>query len=471
MSQNQLEEIKAQSGPQSELLSCDADIAFFGGGAGGSKTFSLILDCARHINTSDAGAIFFRRTYPQIKAQGSLWDAANAVYRRIGGIAREGANLDITFPSGFVASFRSMQHENNKYDYQGSEIPVIYFDEVTQFSRSMFIYMLSRNRSTSGIKPYVRATCNPDKSSWVRQFISWWLDDATGLAIPERSGVIRWLVVHDDIDYWFDTEEKALAQFSLSQPISVTFIPSKLTDNKILMTKDPGYLSKLMALDKVERERLLGCNWNIMPAAGMYFKRHYFTEIDVCPRLKKIVRCWDRAATDWKEGDKGEPDGSAGIKMGQTYDNQFVILDAEHQHYSAHKVEKLIVNTARQDGVGVKVKGFQDPGGAGKGEADAFIKMLAGFDVTVEKISNDKITSAKAFSAQAEAGNVFVLSSCRNKEKLYSQLENFPDDAHDDFVDGCSGAFNELNLDNTGNFTDAFVNNIVENESNTHEMW
>ena len=51
--------------------------------------------------------------------------------------------------------------------------------------------MLSRNRSMCGVRPYVRASCNPDADSWVASFLSWWIDQDTGYAIPERSGKIQ----------------------------------------------------------------------------------------------------------------------------------------------------------------------------------------------------------------------------------------------------------------------------------------
>ena len=54
--------------------------------------------------------------------------------------------------------------------------------------------MLSRNRSTCGVTPYVRATCNPDADSWVAKFIEWWIDQDTGYPIPERSGKLRWFI-------------------------------------------------------------------------------------------------------------------------------------------------------------------------------------------------------------------------------------------------------------------------------------
>ncbi|WP_338149906.1 terminase large subunit domain-containing protein [Sinorhizobium meliloti] len=62
---------------------------------------------------------------------------------------------------------------------------------MTHFSASSSRYMVSRKRSMSGVGPYTRATCNPDADSWVAELISWWIDQDTGLPIPERAGVLR----------------------------------------------------------------------------------------------------------------------------------------------------------------------------------------------------------------------------------------------------------------------------------------
>jgi len=73
-----------------------------------------------------------------------------------------------------------------------------------------------------------------------------------------------------------------------------------------------------------------------------------------------------------------------------------------------------------------------------------FTSMLVGYDVHTRTFSKDKITRAKAVSAQCEAGNVFVLKADWNDD-LFSEVENFPEGRHDDIVDVLSGAFNELN--------------------------
>jgi hypothetical protein len=58
-------------------------------------------------------------------------------------------------------------------------------------------------------------------------------------------------------------------------PISVTFIPASVFDNPALLRVNPEYLAWLLSLPLVKSERLLGGNWKIRPAAGLYFKREW----------------------------------------------------------------------------------------------------------------------------------------------------------------------------------------------------
>ncbi len=176
-------------------------------------------------------------------------------------------------------SFAHIEREQDVHKWQGSQICGLYFDELTHFSEKTFFYMLSRNRSTCGVTPYVRASCNPDADSWVAKFISWWIDPDTGYPIKERSGVIRWMLRREDQLYWADTKEELIEQFKLespeelNEPKSVTFIASTIYDNQILLKTNPSYLANLKALPLVERELFCKGNWKIKPAAGLYFKR------------------------------------------------------------------------------------------------------------------------------------------------------------------------------------------------------
>ena len=87
--------------------------------------------------------------------------------------------LDWNFPKGSRVKFSHLEHEKDVLDHQGAEYPLILFDELTHFTKKQFLYLLSRNRSTSGIRPYVRATCNPDPFSWVLELVEWWINPET----------------------------------------------------------------------------------------------------------------------------------------------------------------------------------------------------------------------------------------------------------------------------------------------------
>ena len=89
-----------------------------------------------------------------------LWDTAYTIYPYCGGKAVRSPVSVWRFPSGMKVTFSYMELEKDVLKWQGAQIPLILFDELTHFSRKQFFYMLSRNRSICGVKPYVRATCN-----------------------------------------------------------------------------------------------------------------------------------------------------------------------------------------------------------------------------------------------------------------------------------------------------------------------
>ena len=97
---------------------------------------------------------------------------------------------------------------------------------------------------------------------------------------------------------------------------------------------------------------------------------------------------------------------------------------------------------AREDKVRI---GFgKDPGQAGKSQALHLVRALSGFTVAPAPESGDKLTRFGPFSSQCRAGNVKIRRGSWNEE-LFRVLEGFPDLAHDDEVDACSGALEMLN--------------------------
>lgn len=442
-------EIKAQP-KQEAFLSNPADIVIFGGSAGGGKTWALLLEPLRHYRNADFGAVCFRRTYPEITNEGALWDESENIYPLFGAKPVRG-DLYWQFPSGAKISFAHLQHEKNLNDYQGSQIALLMFDQLEHFTAKMFFYMLSRNRSVSGIKPYLRATCNPEPG-WLADFLDWWID-ADGYANLERAGKVRWFVRHNEQIVWANTQKELKERFPKLDAISLTFIPATIYDNEFLLEKDPGYLANLQALPLVERERLLGDpkrggNWKIKPSAGKVFNRSWFKIVDVVPKGGVTVRRWDFAATE-KELAKDDPDYTASCLM-LLAEGGYYVLDVTAEQIDPPRIDTTYENTTRQDQAKISREGRrymsrweQEPGSAGKRESWRMTKRMAGIDARGISSRLDKLVRAKPLSAQAEAGNVYLLAGAWN-EMFLDHMHGQPDLPHDDIMDAASGAFDDL---------------------------
>lgn len=411
------------------------------------NSWGLLLDAAGYVHIPNFNAMIFRKTYSQITNPSGLWDESCEIYPYLNGKPIT-YKLQWQFPSGAVISMRHMDHESTKYDYQGTEIPYLGWDELTHFSEGQFWYLMSRNRSMSGVRSCVRATCNPDADSWVADFISWWIDE-DGYANMKRIGVVRWMIRDRNSIIWFDSKKEAKNKFPNTEPRSVTFIPSSVYDNKKLLEKDPSYLANLQSLPEVERMRLLGDpkrggNWHVK-AGGTTFKREHFKIISEAPHdIKRMVRFWDLAATEAKKGKN--PDWTAGVKLG-FLDGGWYVLDVRRDRKSPKGTEDLVLHTAIEDGREIPVRMEEEGGSSGKNNTDHYARnVLVGFDFAGIRSTGDKSIRANPVASASENGNVYLIKAPWNKSFL-DELESFSAECeHDDQVDGLSGGFNYLSL-------------------------
>ena len=432
--------LRPQPGPQTDFLASEADITIYGGAAGGGKSFGLLLTPLQWTHVPGFGAVIFRRTTVQVRAEGGLWDDSAEIYPALGATPRE-QQLEWRFPAGATVSFAHMEYERNRLDWQGSQICLIGFDELTHFTWRQFSYMFSRNRSTCGVRPRIMATTNPDADSWVAEFIAWWIDQDTGFPVPERAGVLRWFVQFGDDLIWGDSRETLLERYPDSLPMSVTFIPAKLEDNPALTSKDPAYRGKLMALDRVERERLLNGNWKIRPVAGMYFRREWFEIVDQAPADMLTVRFWDFAGSKPTPRNK-DPDWTVGLLLGYK-PPMFYVLDVVRMQDSPGAVEERFTITADLDGRGVPIFIEQEPGSGSLYLINSLVDRLPGYVITGIPSTGSKIVRAKPASSAAEHGKIALVRGEWNRAFLH-EVEYFPEGAHDDQVDAFSGAHNAL---------------------------
>lgn len=186
------------------------------------------------------------------------------------------------------------------------------------------------------------------------------------------------------------------------------------------------------------------------PREGGLFQHAWFGAIAALPAdIDRTVRAWDLAAT--KKATSNDPDWTAGVRMSRTKAGLFIIEHCRRFRGSPMEVESSLLSTAAQDGSKVTVRLAQDPGQAGKAQAEQLVRKLAGYAVKVERPTGEKATRAAPLAAQAEAGNVRILVTgdpARDAwiQPFIDELCLFPAATHDDQVDAAADAFNELAL-------------------------
>lgn len=298
--EEELSILKPQEGFQRAFMSSKADIVLGGGAAGVGKSFAEVMDNMKNtipradllekgiIDYTKFRSIFFRRTQVEIKLQGGIWEEATSLARQFGSQIKESKSL-IVYPSGASSKFSHLQYDADLESHRSGQYDLIYFDELTTFTAKQFWFMLSRNRSRAGFRPQIKATTNPQGQGWVKTLIEWWLypddhsnPDLQGKPIPERSGVLRYFYRYGGVLFWGNTREEVIENLPeearekpAADPVnrikSITFIAGKLTDNQILLDRDPGYEGNLLALEPEDRAKYYEGSWKFFVTAETLF--------------------------------------------------------------------------------------------------------------------------------------------------------------------------------------------------------
>lgn len=181
-----------------------------------------------------------------------------------------------------------------------------------------------------------------------------------------------------------------------------------------------------------------------VPREGGLFKREWFDGkiIDAEPAGIVWWRHWDLAATELKPGATAGA-RTCGVKLGRAADGSFIVAHMIATASSGKKVRNIVKAQAEVDGYGVKISVPQDPGAAGKTVALDYIDMLAAYDCRKLRETEDKVTRAEPVSAQAEAGNLYLLRGAWNQEFL-DELCLFPGGPRKDVADALSGAYAQI---------------------------
>ncbi|NUP12960.1 MAG: phage terminase large subunit [Polyangiaceae bacterium] len=455
-----------QPGPQEEFFHSDVDEILYGGAAGGGKSMGAVALPLPWIHHRDLRVLILRRESTQLS---SLVDDAKKVYKhgdensaRPYVPAEPGVQFvssphwEARFPSGALINFGHCQGTDDWEQYQGRAWQIIVFDELTHFLEKQYLEISSRCRSGSrGLPRKIRATSNPGSRGheWVFKRWRWWLDpqatipgrapryaeDGKTLLPPALPGEVLWIkkdlvtdeeVICDGPEFDEDGEQIAMSR---------SFIPARLKDNQALIANDPGYRAKLRNFSKVRREQLESGNWLIRPAAGLYFKRHYFEIVDAAPaEVIARVRFWDRAGST-----RPGADWTIGVRLSLATNMVGYVEHVARLRGTPGEVERAIRNIATHDQCPEFTTLFleQDPAQAGLSEKHHLGLKLAEFAPRWVPPEGSKEVRAEPASAQAEAGNIKLVRGAWN-DPFLNVLEDFPDGDFDDDVDGLSGAYN-----------------------------
>lgn len=444
---------------QEMFLNSDATITLAGGAAGSGKTYTSLLIALKFMQHPRATGVIFRRTSKMITAPGSIWHEAVNMYTNI----YPGKQLkirhrenEIVFPNGAVLKFSHMQHEKDMYAHKGGQYSLVIFDEATDFTEEMVVYLMSRMRNAYvDYTPQMFLMTNPDYNSFLRLWIQDFYLDVRGIPIPEKTGFKRYFVRQGNSMLWYNSLEEAQAIHGSGPEIGIrtfTFIGANCLDNPPLLKANPDYVSNLLAQPRVEKERLFDGSWFARAEASGLFKREWCQEVAYPNgRARHRVRAWDLAFSMPSE-QYPDPDYTRGVLISKDDSKIYTVEDVVGMRNRVHEVEKLIFDTALRDGTGVVIAIPLDPNAAAQAYARGLQAKLAamGFTVRLCKPVKSKINRFAPFSSVAQAGFVRIVKADWNKE-FYEELEIFDGSKKnkDDQVDACSDCMLLLNRELT----------------------
>lgn len=261
----------------------------------------------------------------------------------------------------------------------------------------------------------------------------------------------RWHLA--DLSGWLLEQEGSSGQLEGWHVVSLPAIaegPSPEASARYTVEADWRQAGEALCPERYPLEKLrllegqLGAYWwnalyqqRPLASTGTFFDVSRLEVVEALPAGLPQCRAWDLAATPG--GDR-----TAGVRLaGPDGEGRFYVVDVVLGDWPPDGVRRTLRQTAELDGRKVPVHVPQDPGQAGKDQAQQLVRLLAGFQVRATPVTGDKATRAGGLAAQANAGNVRLLRGVWNR-MFIDELQEFPLGAHDDQVDGASDAFNRL---------------------------
>jgi predicted phage terminase large subunit-like protein len=291
-------------------------------------------------------------------------------------------------------------------------------------------------------------------STWYTREEPWSDDDPNGAMIVVQT---RWH--EDDLAGWLLDQERQAEDDEDRERWHIVNLPAIAEDPDpqqfpATCTVEPDWrevgealcperrpIEKLLKICKRIGQYFFDALFQQRPSAkeGEFFKVDKLETVDVEPAGLRKCRAWDLGATE------GAGAYTSGVLIGTDDKGLYYVCDVERGQLSADDAKATLRSTAIGDGQIVAVRLPQDPGQAGKAQAEQLVRFLAGFNVKAEPVTGSKETRAFSFAAQVNSGNVKMIRGPWNKA-FKEELRQFPRGKYKDQVDSGSDAFNELAL-------------------------
>ena len=452
--------------PQEQFLKSDATITLYSGAMGAGKSFAIVLNMVKFASRMNSTIVCFRRTQPEIKSPGGIWQEAVPIFKRMFPDCKiRSRDLEIYVPStNSVLKFQSLQYQSDVDKALGAQYSAIFFDEAVTFEPfdQFILPLLGRLRNAKvNYTPQMFWATNPRFDHGIYHWIKDFYLDEYGIPLKERSNVKRWFVLRDNKPVWFDTEQAALDYCDTmpslggtkATPRSFTAIRAHVTDNIPLLKNNPDYVANLQAMPEIRRRIFLDGSWTAREEeAGLYLRT--FSKIVPYPNLraKRRVRAYDLSASPVSSAN-ADPDWTRGTLMSKDETGVYTVEDIVSIRDRPHVVEQLILDTAIRDremyGNNVIVSYPVDPGQAGLARAQEMRRKLAEIGVVCKltRPHKSKRTRFLPASAIAEAGYMNVVKADWNDD-FFNELEEFTGlkpRERDDIVDTVSDCILVLN--------------------------
>lgn len=279
-----------QPGPQLDAFLSPADQLLYGGAAGGGKTFlAILLAMERHRRT-----LFIRREAVQL--QPVVDELAGLLGSRDG---YNGQDRVWRLPGGRQIQFGGVPNPGDETKFQGNPRDLLVLDEAANLLEIQARFLLGWVRSTDPRQRCRALLCtNPPTSGegeWIIRWFAPWLDPKHPK--PARPGELRYVAMLDGAETWVDGPEPFEHKGERITPVSRTFIPSRVQNNRFLVATN--YVQTLQALPEPLRSQMLRGDFNAGRSDDEW---------------QVIPSSWVKAAMErWKAEDRPGPVASVGI--------------------------------------------------------------------------------------------------------------------------------------------------------------